>query len=384
MTEIKQPKIRFKGHINDWKQRKLGDLGSVAMNKRIFKDETSDSGEIPFYKIGTFGGKPDAYISRELYEEYKEKYPYPKIGDVLISASGSIGRTVVYQGEEAYFQDSNIVWLNHDDKLVNEFLEQFYSFVTWKGLEGSTIKRLYNKTILDTDITIPKKEEQSKIGDFFKTLDETIALYQQKLEVTKQFKQTMLKKMFPKNGETTPEIRFKGFTDDWVEMCFFDICSIEKGNQINKDTLSKIKTEVYNIPVINGSRTPIGYTNKSNTNFGLVMIEGGDVGRVKMMSEPFWLSSHAYLISSDNKHQYLQYLFEKNYNKLNDRGIGITIKNLSKGNLISLKLFLSNNIEEQEKIGNFFKELDYRIDTLYNNLEMYKNFKKAMLQRMFV
>ena len=108
-------------------ERKLGDLGSVAMNKRIFKEQTSDVGDIPFYKIGTFGGTPDAFISRDIFEEYKSKYQYPEVGDMLISASGSIGRTVVYQGYDEYFQDSNIVWLKHDQQLDNSFLKQFYS-----------------------------------------------------------------------------------------------------------------------------------------------------------------------------------------------------------------------------------------------------------------
>lgn len=107
----KVPEIRFKGFTDEWEQRKFGELGSVAMCKRIFKEQTSPVGDIPFYKIGTFGAEPDAFISRELFEEYKEKFQYPKIGDMLISASGTIGRTVEYDGEEAYFQDSNIVIL---------------------------------------------------------------------------------------------------------------------------------------------------------------------------------------------------------------------------------------------------------------------------------
>lgn len=190
------PEIRFPGFTDAWKQRKLGDLGSVAMNKRIFKDQTSEHGEIPFFKIGTFGSTPDAFISRELFEEYKEKYPYPEIGDILISASGSIGRTVVYQGKDEYFQDSNIVWLKHDNQLDNKFLNQFYSIVKWQGLEGSTIKRLYNKNILDTVINIPNVEEQSKIGSFFEKLDDTIALHQRELDTLEEMKKTLLKEMF--------------------------------------------------------------------------------------------------------------------------------------------------------------------------------------------
>lgn len=108
------------------------------MCRRIFKEQTSENGEIPFYKIGTFGGEADAFISRELFEEYKAKYQYPKKGDILISASGSIGRTVVFTGKNEYFQDSNIVWLNHDKHLDNSFLKCFYSIVKWAGIEGST------------------------------------------------------------------------------------------------------------------------------------------------------------------------------------------------------------------------------------------------------
>lgn len=163
-----------------WEQRKLGEVGSVSMCRRIFKEQTSESGDIPFYKIGTFGGQADAYISSELFAEYKSKYPYPKEGDILISASGSIGRTVEFTGKNEYFQDSNIVWLSHDDKLDNTFLKCFYSVVKWAGIEGSTIKRLYNDNILNTVISMPSVDEQKKIGRFFKGIDNLITLHQRK------------------------------------------------------------------------------------------------------------------------------------------------------------------------------------------------------------
>ena len=162
----------------------MGDFGSVAMNKRIFKEQTTESGDVPFYKIGTFGGVADAYISDDLYDEYTKKYPHPKQGDILISASGSIGRTVEYSGYREYFQDSNIVWLQHDDSIKNEFLKYFYEVVKWNGLEGSTIKRLYNKNILDTKILKPDTLEQTKIGTFFKLLDTLITLHQ-RMDISK-------------------------------------------------------------------------------------------------------------------------------------------------------------------------------------------------------
>lgn len=170
-------------YVHSWEQRKLGEIGSVSMCRRIFKEQTSENGEIPFYKIGTFGGEADAFISRELFEEYKAKYQYPKKGDILISASGSIGRTVVFTGKNEYFQDSNIVWLNHDKHLDNSFLKCFYSIVKWAGIEGSTIKRLYNDNILNTAITLPSVEEQQKIGAYFENLDNLITLHQCKCQI---------------------------------------------------------------------------------------------------------------------------------------------------------------------------------------------------------
>lgn len=192
----KVPEIRFDGYTYDWEQRKLGEIGSVSMCRRIFKEQTSENGEIPFYKIGTFGGEADAFISRELFEEYKAKYQYPKKGDILISASGSIGRTVVFTGKNEYFQDSNIVWLNHDKHLDNSFLKCFYSIVKWAGIEGSTIKRLYNDNILNTAITLPSVEEQQKIGAYFENLDNLITLHQRKCDELKKMKKYMLQNMF--------------------------------------------------------------------------------------------------------------------------------------------------------------------------------------------
>ena len=186
------PEIRFKGFTEAWEQRKLGEIGSVSMCRRIFKEQTSETGDIPFYKIGTFGADPDAFISRELFEKYKSKYPYPQKGDILISASGSIGRTVEFAGNNEYFQDSNIVWLNHDERLSNPFLKCFYSVVKWAGIEGSTIKRLYNDNILNTVICMPSVPEQKRIGLFFENLDHLITLHQRELKNLK----TRLEKIF--------------------------------------------------------------------------------------------------------------------------------------------------------------------------------------------
>lgn len=141
----------------------LGSIGRVSMCKRILKNQTTSEGDIPFYKIGTFGKKADAFISRQLFEEYKEKYSFPKKGTILISASGTIGRTVVYDGEPAYYQDSNIIWLEHDEsKILNSYLYYCYQLNPWRIAEGGTISRLYNDSVHKTKIPVPYSKDKEK------------------------------------------------------------------------------------------------------------------------------------------------------------------------------------------------------------------------------
>lgn len=163
--------LSFDGRTDvEWK--KLGEIGKVCMCKRIMKDQTSSSGDVPFYKIGTFGGDADAFISKELFEEYKNKYSYPNKGDILISAAGTIGRTVVFDGKASYFQDSNIVWLKHNESIVlNSFLRYCYTQSPWAISTGGTIARLYNDNILNAVIPVPSISEQQRIVDILDRFD---------------------------------------------------------------------------------------------------------------------------------------------------------------------------------------------------------------------
>lgn len=161
------------GHNYKIEWKKLGEIGNICMCKRILKHQTNTKSGIPFYKIGTFGKVADSYISEDLFMEYKKKYSFPQKGEILISASGTIGRAVIYDGEDAYFQDSNIVWINNDESMVlNKYLYYFYQIVDW-NVEGGTIKRLYNTNLSNTPIPIPPLELQEKIVailDRFETL----------------------------------------------------------------------------------------------------------------------------------------------------------------------------------------------------------------------
>lgn len=191
------PEIRFAGFTEPWQIIRLSQIGEVRMCKRILKSQTSTQGDVPFYKIGTFGKNPDAYISFELYEEYRRLYSFPQKGDVIISAAGTIGRSVVYDGKPAYFQDSNLIWLENDNKLViNSYLSTVLPMIRWAS-SSTTISRIYNETVRQTFIIAPESiEEQNAISKYFSNLDAIISAKRQKINKLRNLKQSCLDKMF--------------------------------------------------------------------------------------------------------------------------------------------------------------------------------------------
>lgn len=191
VSELELRKKQFEEYLSEVlqtsnsgrKSATLGDIGSVRMCKRIMKHQTSPVGDVPFFKIGSFGGQPDAYIPRELFEEYRSKYSFPRVGEILISAAGTIGRTVKYDGEAAYFQDSNIVWLENDEtEVTNDYLYYWYKVVNWTTDSG-TIKRLYNKNLLAAGISYPNKAGQEEIVAKLNTFESLIQSIEQEINL---------------------------------------------------------------------------------------------------------------------------------------------------------------------------------------------------------
>ena len=383
---------------NSWEQRKLGEVGSVSMCRRIFKEQTSESGDIPFYKIGTFGGQADAFISEELFAEYRSKYPYPKEGDILISASGSIGRTVEFTGGNEYFQDSNIVWLSHDDRLDNTFLKYFYSVVKWAGIEGSTIKRLYNDNILHTVISMPSVAEQKKIGAFFKELDHLITLHQRKLDRLKNIKKSMLDKMFPKDGEVVPEIRFKGFTDAWEQRKLSEVLSsytdpveiprtgyerlgirshakgtfhnfVPAGHELQTAQMHRVAADKFIVNITFGWEHAVAVTDEN------------DAG--KLVSHRF----PQFSLSEELDPKFLKFIildedFRHHLWLASPGGAGRN-RVLNINEMLQYEIMIPN-VPEQRKIARLLIDLDNLITLHQRKLDKLKNIKKSMLDNMFV
>ena len=181
----------------NWRQIALGDIGDVLMCKRILKNQTAETGDVPFYKIGTFGKTPDSFISRALFEDFKARFSYPKKGDVLLSAAGTIGRRVVFNGEDAYFQDSNIVWIDNDERIVtNQFLNVLYAKMDWQTENGGTVSRLYNDNIRNTKIATPSLDEQKRIVAILDSIDGTVRGLKSQLAKARDIKQGMMSYFF--------------------------------------------------------------------------------------------------------------------------------------------------------------------------------------------
>ena len=280
---------------NGVEYRCLGNIGQVKMCKRILKSQTNITGGIPFYKIGTFGGNADSFITEELYEEYKEKYSYPKIGDILISASGTIGRTVVYNGEPAYYQDSNIVWLSHDESTVlNTFLRYCYELKPWNISSGGTIARLYNDNILKAKIPIPPlpiQREIVRILDSFTELTEELTE-----ELTARKKQyEFYRDYLLKPKENIPMVSLG------------NLCKIFAGGDIPKNEFSNTKTDEYDVPIISngvGENSLYGYTKKPKITEPAVTISSrGTIGYAEYRDYPYFPIVRLLSLIPNNKNE---------------------------------------------------------------------------------
>lgn len=402
MTESRKvPKLRFKDFSDEWEQRKLGDFGSVAMCRRIFKHQTSDYGEIPFFKIGTFGGAPDAFISRELFEDFKVKYPYPQKGDILISASGSIGRTVEFTGEDEYFQDSNIVWLKHDKSIINPFLRYLYQIVEWAGIEGSTIKRLYNDNILKTEVVIPSVPEQGKIAEAFDSIDNLITLHQQKHNKLLALKKSMLEKMFPKAGSNVPEIRFAGFSDPWKQRKLS--CIAEEITRTDPESIAPVMMITASNGFIEQSDR-YAFNNAGESLKKYILLEKGELAynhgasKLRPYGSCFVLTIaegarvpfvyHCFSVG-DNDPEFISIELngsrvESQLRRIVSSGARMDgLLNISYEEYISVGLMLPS-IPEQKKLADYFRKLDDLITLHQRKYEKLKQLKQSLLEKMFV
>ena len=353
----------------DWAPMQLRDIGYIQMCRRIFQNQTKTYGAIPFYKISTFGGKADAYISQELYEKYKLLYPYPEKGDVLISAAGTIGKTVIFDGKDSYFQDSNIVWLKVDKEVIDrEFLWWFYRSFPWNALEGTTIQRLYNSIILDTEIHLPEKTEQEEIARTLSLFDTYIDDLTELIEKKKGIRDSALEDLI------TKKTRLDGFDGDWTLVSFNQVITpkarigwqglkkheylrngysyLISGTDFSRGTIS-----LENIWFVSKER----YEMDSNIQVfegDVLVTKDGTIGKVAIvpkLDKPATLNSHVYVFRTKPKLE-LKFLFRILQSSTFRRFIdnlqsGSIIVSLAQKDLKNFEFEIPVDIKEQEAIA---------------------------------
>lgn len=407
---------------DDWEVKSLGEIGEPCMCKRILKEQTSPTGDIPFYKIGTFGGIPDAYISRELFEQYKEQYNYPKKGTLLLSAAGTIGRVVVFDGKDSYFQDSNIVWIDNDEtKVTNDFLFYCYSRMQWKTEEGGIVSRLYNANLKSTSFIAPKSlAEQERIAKALSDVDALISTTEKLIQKKKNIKQGAMqnlltgKKRLPGFAKSTnyKQSELGLIPEDWEVKSLGEIFEFRPNNTFTRDCLNDSKGKYQNVhygdvlikypSILDCSKETIPFINEGiNVKFSKYGIVEGDIiiadtaedETVGKVVEVFNLGEkkivsglHTFLcrkITDDFAPKWLGYFMNQAifHNQLLPFITGTKVSAISRTAIQNVKVLIPSK-EEQTAIANVLSSMDKEIETLNTKLEKYRNLKTAMMQQL--
>ncbi len=333
------------------------------------------------YPIGSFGKKADAFISKDIYLDYKKRFSFPKKGDILISAAGTIGRTVVYNGEDAYYQDSNIIWIDNDNsKITNQFLYYILQIVKY-NTEGGTIQRLYNKILKSTKFYAPSLKEQFKLSCFLQLIDLRIQTQNKIIEDYKLLKKGMVQKLFKQ------EIRFKdekGYPyPKWKKRKLVEILNYE---QPTKYLVSDTEYyDNYQIPVLTAGKTfLLGYTNERDGIFENklpTIIFDDFTTAFKYVDFPFKAKSSAMkMLTPKDKGVNLKFVFEAMK----------TIKfPLAEHKRYWISEYQHEKIpspseEEQQKIASNLSAIDKKIELETNLLEILNKQKRYFLQNLFI
>lgn len=380
---------------NGWEVKKLGEVFDIQMCKRIYKEQTNYESGIPFYKIGTIGKEADAFIDEQLYNIYKNKYNYPLTGETLITCSGTIGKCYQYNGEEAYFQDSNIVWLrakNHN-KINLNYIFIVVSNIRWNSVEKTTITRLYTPTLKKAKILLPPLEEQKKIAEILMLWDKAIEQTKELITYKEKQKKGLMQLLL------TGKKRLDGFTDEWKTVKLGEVAEMSSGG-----TPTTSKEEYYNgninwvsITDITSSYkylyktkikiTELGLKNSSAKLFPIntvLFAMYASIGECIIAKEEM-ATSQAILgirCSDSLNYEYLFYLlynYKENSKKLAQQG---TQANLNKEIVENFIFKIPTSFSEQKAIAEVLSKADEEIELLNKQLELYTEQKKGLMQNL--
>ncbi|NTK03054.1 restriction endonuclease subunit S [Enterococcus faecium] len=413
MSNDTQPEIRFPGFTEDWEERKLGEVtvkigsgktpkgGSAVYSEKgipLLRSQNIYNDRVNFNDI--------VYITKGIDDSMANSHVLKD--DVLLNITGaSIGRSAVYSKEHLANVNQHVCIIR-PGKNVNPFFIQL-NITSPKGQKeielnqaGGGREGLNFQQIARMTFFFPNKEEQAKIGTFFKQLDDTIALHQRKLDLLKETKKGFLQKMFPKNGAKVPEIRFPGFTEDWEQRKLSEMAEVKTGFPFKNDdfidggdylviTNGNIQN---NSALVDGnignriSAVSDEIKDKYLLNYGDILVTmDGTVGRTAKVFEKNQILAQRVgrLVANTTPEFLYQWLNTgKFFGDMTKVSHGGTIKHISLSEISDFNAFVPVNEDERVKIGSLLLNIDKTITLHQRKLDLLKETKKGFLQKMFV
>ena len=355
------------------------------MCKRILATQTNTEGGVPFYKIRTIGGTPDAYISKELFDDYKTKYNYPHKGEVMITCAGTVGKCVIYDGKDAYYQDSNIVWIDNPSQYIgNGFLYHLLANVDWRKLNSTTIIRIYNNDLRNLKLSYPQIEEQKKISRLLSLLDERISTQNKIIEKLESLIKGISNRLL--YADNSMSIRIE-------EML------IERSERTKKNNQYEILSST-----VNGIFSQRDYFSKdiaSDNNVGYKIIHLHDI---VLSPQNLWMgninfndkfdigivspSYKVFSIADGFDKKYVAALLKThyalyNYMLVSEQGASIVRRNLNYEAFERL-VFKIPSLNKQQEIGHVISLLKSQLENANLLIKTYNSQKQYLLRQMFI
>ena len=389
MTEqAKVPAIRFAGFTDPWEQRKLENLASFGGGHTPSMADASNYVD----------GKILWVTSQDVKQHYIENTTtmisekgaatltlYPSDSIVIVARSGILRHTIpVAKLRKPATVNQDIKVIQTVDSCDSSWLLQYFiasnkTLLREYGKTGTTVESIDFAKMKSTALMVPYIEEQQAIGSFFSRLDNLITLHQRKYDKLVVFKKSMLEKMFPKDGESVPEIRFAGFTDPWEQRKLGDVAPLQRGFDL---PVNQMTPGPYPVVMSNGIG---GWHSKYMVKGpGVVTGRSGTIGSLHYIEQNFWPHNTSLWVTSfnGNEPRFIYWLYASI--GLERFGSGSGVPTLNRNDVHDLRVGFPCDVAEQRRIGTFFSRLDTLITLHQRKLELLRNIKKSLLDKMFV
>ena len=398
MNRVNVPQLRFSGFGesgNSIKKYSFKDIFQFSTGKNIKQNEASPDFKTPCVRYGELYHMYNEVIYNVINKTNLDKSEliFSKGDEILLPSAGedpfdigsasaltiqnvAIGRTINILRPIK----ENIYSQIYASYYINEKLRKKIS----KLAKGSSISNVYNSDLKTLEIKLPTLPEQQKIASFLSAVDEKTQQLSRKKQLLEQYKKGVMQQLF------SGKLRFKDENGkdypDWEEKRLGEISDIKKGKQLNKEEL----TETGEYLCINGGISPSGYTDKYNTLENTITIsEGGNsCGFINFFKTKFWSGGHNYSIEildpKETDNDFLFQILKQNQISLMGLRVGSGLPNIQKKDLLAFLVKLPTSILEQQKIANFLSNIDIKIENTNQEINKMQNFKKGLLQKMFV